>query len=83
MDKNQELKTKLQIAKEFGIPLEQVETISLPKYMKYKEYLSSDAAKVERFLDQLDEQRLDREAREAQKLEKKGFRKWARSVISA
>lgn len=49
----------------------------------YREYLKSPKAKVERILDNLDEERIRREDRAARRFQRFGWRKLARSVMTA
>jgi hypothetical protein len=52
MSKNKPIATpeQLEIAKEFHIPKSQAHTINLKKAAAYKEYLASEEAKLEQFL---------------------------------
>jgi hypothetical protein len=59
-------KAKIMIAAEFG--LSTWEHVNLDKTAKYLQYLSSDHAAVERFLDEADEARRRFEVSESKKL---------------
>jgi hypothetical protein len=49
---------------------------------KYIQYLKSPEARVEAILDELDEERINREVKESRVFRRKGFRKWAKDSLS-